>query len=60
MYGKKNTDKKIDIRTLNLLDYLNMDRSTYLAENKAGDTQKRYVVKVIPLFSDSPQFQSTQ
>lgn len=60
MYAKKNADKKIDIRTMSLIDYLNGDRSVYLAEGQSAEQRRRYVVKVIPLYSDSPQFQSSQ
>jgi len=61
MYAKKNADKKIDIKSLTLLNYLNNDRTVYLAENKSsGDQRKRYMVKVIPIPSDPPQFQTSQ
>jgi hypothetical protein len=61
MYAKKNADKRIDIKSLTLLDYLNFDRSVYLAENKgSGDQRKMYIVKIIPIPSDAPQFQSSQ
>jgi hypothetical protein len=61
MYAKKNSDKRIDIKILTLLNYLNNDRTVYLAENKSsGDQRKRYIVKVIPIPSDPPQFQSGQ
>ncbi len=60
MYAKKNVDKKMDSKGLTVLGYLNLEKSVYLSESKAGDNKKRYLVKTIPLYSDSPQFQSTQ
>jgi hypothetical protein len=61
MYAKKNADKRIDIKSLTLMSYLNNDRSTYLAENKpSGDQRKIYIVKTIPIPSDPPQFQISQ
>lgn len=61
MYAKKNADKRIDIKSLTLLNYLNCDRSVYLAEGKgSGDQKKRYIVKIIPIPSEAAQFQSSQ
>lgn len=58
MYAKKNADKRIDIKSLTMINFLNNERSVYLAESSAGG--KKYVVKTIPIMGDSPQFQSSQ